>query len=259
MQLGSYPQRAQQFQPQPFGLVEGVENVALKRLKAAFGPKLQRRRLAGRSDALLVGLFGFPRQAGRDHENLRLHSQQLERVFGHESAYPGYVGLVEDIDLVDDDHDLLAPGADALHEQALALRERTVGAGDEKDQVGARHEVLGDLLVTLDHRVGAGCIHDIDLPQPFDGCGDHLHVGLDQRTADLIAMAQEVNANGRRRGAFLKQLLPEQRVDERRLAGVELAHDHQQKELVELPARLIQPRRVLPAGLEACQVVTKLL
>ncbi len=63
--------------------------------------------------------------------------------------------LVEDVDLVDDDDDLLAPAADLLEERALGLGERPVGGGHEQHQVGARHELGGDPLVLADDRVGA--------------------------------------------------------------------------------------------------------
>jgi hypothetical protein len=71
----------------------------------------------------------------------------------------------EDVDLVDDQHDLLAPRPDLLEELPLALGERAVGGGDEEDQVGARHEVAGQLLVAPHHRVGAGRVDDVQLAQ----------------------------------------------------------------------------------------------
>ena len=69
----------------------------------------------------------------------------------------------QQIDLVDDDDDLLAPVPDRRHECPLALGERAVGGGDEEDQVGARHELLGELLVLADDGVGARGIDDRDL------------------------------------------------------------------------------------------------
>jgi hypothetical protein len=53
-------------------------------------------------------------------------------------------------------------------------------------------------------------------------------------------------------------VLPGQRVDERALAGVELADHHEQKELVELTDRRGQRRLILGAGAEARQRVTQL-
>ena len=71
--------------------------------------------------------------------------------------------VAQQVDLVDDDDDLLAPVPDRLHELPLALGERAVGGGDEEDQIGAGHELLGELLVLADDRVGAGGVDDGDL------------------------------------------------------------------------------------------------
>ena len=71
--------------------------------------------------------------------------------------------VAQEIDLVDDYDDLLAPVPDRLHERPLALSEWAVGGGDEEDHVRARHELLGQLLVLADDRVGARCIDDRDL------------------------------------------------------------------------------------------------
>ena len=51
---------------------------------------------------------------------------------------------------------------------------------------------------------------------------------------------QKVDLGGRRRDAFGEEFAAEERVDQRRLAGVELADDDEQKELVELTKRLGQ-------------------
>ena len=60
----------------------------------------------------------------------------------------------------------------------------------------------------------------------------------DARAQDLgrgrVAVADEVNLRGRRRHAFVEDRAAEQRVDERALAGVELADDDEEEELVEL-------------------------
>ena len=69
----------------------------------------------------------------------------------------------DQVDLVDHDRDLLAPLADVRHELALALGERAVGGGDEEDQVGAGHELLGQRLVLADDGVRAGGVDERDL------------------------------------------------------------------------------------------------
>ena len=46
---------------------------------------------------------------------------------------------------------------------ALGLGERPVGGRDEEDQIRARHELGGDLLVLADDGVGAGRVDDVDV------------------------------------------------------------------------------------------------
>ena len=57
---------------------------------------------------------------------------------------------------------------------ALAFGERAVGRGDEEHQVGAGHEIAGQLLVLADDGVGAGRVHDGDLAEELgrDGALD---------------------------------------------------------------------------------------
>ena len=57
-------------------------------------------------------------------------------------------------------------------------------------------------------------------------------------------VADEVDLRRRRRDAFVERRAAEQRVDERALAGVELADDDQEEQLVELAHRLGERGRV---------------
>jgi hypothetical protein len=50
------------------------------------------------------------------------------------------VGL-QNIDFIDDKNDFLAPGADVLKKEFFTFRERAICGGDEKHQVGTRHEL----------------------------------------------------------------------------------------------------------------------
>ena len=79
---------------------------------------------------------------------------------------------VDEVPLVDDEHDLLAPVADALEKQPLGLGERAVDRGDEQHQVGARHEVRRERLVLADDGVGARRVDDVDVAEELDGRGD---------------------------------------------------------------------------------------
>ena len=74
---------------------------------------------------------------------------------------------------------------------------------------------------------------------------------LADRALERLAVLQDVDLRRRRRHAFLGDLAADERVDEGALAGVELADDHQEEELVELGDRglerlLVLPRRVEP-------------
>ena len=70
-------------------------------------------------------------------------------------------------------------------------------------------------------------------------------------TVERVAVLQHVDLRGRRRDAFFDDTRASQRVDERALAGIELADDDEQEKLVELLNRAIQGRLVLGRGAEA--------
>ncbi len=158
-----------------------------------------------------------------------------------------------DVDLVDHDHDLLPPVADALEEGALALGERAVGRGDEEHQVRARHELAGDRLVLAMDGVGARGIDDVDVLEQLDRGGDDVERRLQGRAGDRGAVFDDVDVGGGGGDPLLQDLAPQQRVDEGALAGVELAGDDEQEELVELQRRPLEGRLVLRRGVEARQ------
>ncbi len=75
-----------------------------------------------------------------------------------------------------------------------------------------------------------------------------------RRLADLplerLAVLQHVDLRRRRRHAFLGDLAADQRVDEGALAGVELADDHQEEQLVELGDGRLERLLMLAGGVE---------
>src|SRR5690606_21240919 len=75
------------------------------------------------------------------------------------------LGATENVDLVHDQHDLLAPGADLLEKLTLAFSEGPIGRGHEKDEIGAGNEVSGELFMTPNDGVGPRRIDDVQLPQ----------------------------------------------------------------------------------------------
>ena len=105
------PERARQLEPEPALLVERVVEEALERLEAAGRPQ---RRLA---------LLRAARQPRADRKDRRPRAEHaLGRVADKRQHFVELAGPLEDVDLVDDDHDLLAPGADRFDEHALRSR-----------------------------------------------------------------------------------------------------------------------------------------
>jgi hypothetical protein len=86
-------------------------------------------------------------------------------------------------------------------------------------------------------------VHDAHLAEDPDGQGDLLVAAPRRRSRALLSVLQELDPGGGRGDPFLEDLLPEESVDHGALAGVELAHHHQQEELVELGDRA--PERLL--------------
>ena len=121
-----------------------------------------------------------------------------------------------------------------MEEGALRLAEWPVRAGDEENEVAAGHEVLGQLLVLADDGVGAGRVDQIDFLQPGDGQAAHGHTLISARLLGGIAVADQNQFTGGGHDAFGQKFLPQQRVDDRALAGVEFTHHHHQEKLFEL-------------------------
>ena len=95
-----------------------------------------------------------------------------------------------------------------------------------------------------DDRVGARRVDDVDVLEEVDGRGDNADAGAQHFGRRRRAVADEVNLRRRRGDALVEDLAAEQRVDERALAGVELADDDEEEQLVELPDRLGERRGV---------------
>ena len=213
-----------------------------QRLEAAGGPD---RRLAA---------FGAKRQLRADEEDLGLETQQRPRVVGHERSNLRHLPRAfENVALVDDDDDLLAPAANLLHEPALGLGERAIGGRHEEDEVGARDELRRHRLVLADDGVGPGRVDDADFAKELDRRLDDQQVGLADRLLGALAVLEHGDDGSRRRDAFLHQRLADERVDERALAGVELADDDQQEQLVELRDGLVERFLLVGAGVDPRQ------
>ncbi len=95
-----------------------------------------------------------------------------------------------------------------------------------------------------DHGIGARRVHDAELAQQLGGMGALEQIRLQRPLGDLGAVAQQVDAVGGGGDPLGKHALAEQGIDETRLAGVELAGDHQQEQPGELLGRLLEPLEV---------------
>ena len=82
---------------------------------------------------------------------------------------------------------------------------------------------------------------------------DDEQVGLADGLLGKVAVLEHGNDGGRRRHALLHQRLADQRVDERALAGVELADHDEQEQLVELGDGLIEGLLLIVGGVDARQ------
>ena len=111
-----------------------------------------------------------------------------------------------------------------------------------------------------DDRVGARGVDDVDVAQQLDRRGHDVQSLCVGALSDRRAVLEHLNLSGRRRDAFLQNRLAHQCVDERALAGVEFADDHDEEQLVELPDRRCRarPGRPLPRRTaSACRAASR--
>ena len=137
-------------------------------------------RLAAHTDG--IALLRAQRQTRADRKDLGAEPEQPARVVGDERANLLDLRLrFENVDLVDDDDDLLAPAADLLEKRALGFGEGPIGRRHEQDQVGSRYELGRDRFVLADDGVGARRVDDVDLAEDLGRCGDDVQRGLRAR------------------------------------------------------------------------------
>ena len=240
-------ERIRQLQPQSLALVEPPVHVALKGLEPAGHPH---RRLAE---------LGAKRLTRTDREDLRRRAEQLAGMLGDEGHHRRQLGVrLEQIDLVEDDDDLLAPLPNRRQELAFALSKRPIGRGDEQHQVRSRQEIRGDRLVLADHRVSAGRVHYMDVAQKLHWGRNRVQMrrALDPR--GLGSVLEQVHLRRGRRDPFGQHAAAEQRVDECTLARIELPDDDDEEQLVELLHRSAEGVEALVRGSQADEHVAEL-
>ena len=186
--------------------------------------------------ALLARAQSLPRGERKD---LRLDPQGLPGLLAHErDDLRPVLRRLQEVGLVEDEHDLLAPLPDRLEKGPLALGVGTVGRGDEEHEVGPRKEVPGERLVLAQDRVRARRVHDRQRPQGVGGSGRLLDAVGARRPGHFAPVPEDPHPRGGRRHPLFEDAGAEERVDERALARVELPHHHEQEGEGELLARV---------------------
>ena len=154
------------------------------------------------------------------------------------------LGRLAQIGLLQDEDDVLQPFLlHQIEQRPGGLRPRISHRENEQHEIGAGDETLGDRLMLRHHRVGAGSIDDVEVPQK----GDRL-IALGQLRRDfdgslLRAVAEDVNAIGRGQDVHLGKLLSEKRVQEGRLSRLHFADDDEEQRLPNVLEQAVQECR----------------
>ncbi len=104
-----------------------------------------------------------------------------------------------------------------------------------------------------DDGVGPGRIHDVQFFEQRQGIGVNGKALIHDLLGGPLAPLDQGYPRSSGCGAFFQDLLPQQGVDQRALARVELPDDHQQKQLVKLQDRLLKRVKGLARYFQAGQ------
>ena len=235
-------ERIEQLQLHASGRIERVANVLFERFEPARRPHRR------------VALLCPQRQPRAHREDLGTEPEQRPGAVAHERRHLLDLALpFENVDLVDDDDDFLAPAPDLFEERPLGLGERAIGGRHEQHEIRARHELGGDRLVLTHDRVGPRGVDDVDLAEQRRRRGDDAKRRAADLLLDSLAVLEDVDLRGRRRDSFERHSAAHDRIDECALAGVELSDDDEEEQLVELLDRLLQRLLLVGSGIEADQ------
>ena len=152
----AHAERVSQLEADAAFLIQRFEDIGLYLVKSTGVPQ-------GRTFPAIVGQLSPERQPRRNSKDLGCEAQQGQGVLLDELDDLGYLLIFEEVDLVQDNDDLFAPFANALHEGPLTLRKGAVCGRDKDHQIAARHKLLGQLLMATDDGICAGRIYDVDL------------------------------------------------------------------------------------------------
>jgi hypothetical protein len=96
-----------------------------------------------------------------------------------------------------------------------------------------------------DDRVGAWCIHDVDLAEYISRVGAFQQVRLPQLLGDLRSVPKDVDAIGGGSDSLGQYSLTQERVDEAGFARIELAGHDQEKQTAQLLPCLLKPAQIV--------------
>jgi len=118
--------------------------------------------------------------------------------------------------------------------------ERLEQAGDEEDEIGARHEAPREILLHALQGVRARRVHDLEVAQYIQRVVEEEPMVANCLGRLDVAEAEDGDLARGGQVAHGEHFIAQQRVDERALAAVVLADDHEQEELVHLVDELCE-------------------
>ena len=242
-EIHAYSHRILQLEPQAAFLVQCAADIIFQCSEAALIPQIRLTCLSAQG------------QSGADGKGFRRDAKQAAGILLDE-RFDGVkvIFIFEDVDFVDDEDDFLTPIPNAFKEQALAFGEWAVDGGHKQNQVRAGNELGSDGLVRTDDGVGAGSVYDADLAEPFHRQAQDVLALVDHFAALSRAVTQQVDLGRGGCDAFLEQPFAKESIDESALAGIELAHDNQQEQVIQLCDRFSQRLLVFGSGIVFDQV-----
>ena len=113
-------------------------------------------------------------------------------------------------------------------------------AGDEEDEIGSRHEAPREILLHTLQGVRARRVHDLEVAQHVQWVVEERPVVANGFGRLDIAEAEDGDLARGGQIAHVEHFVAKQGVDERALAAVVLADDHEQEELVHLVHELCE-------------------
>ncbi len=189
-------QRIVEFQLQAGCIIERGSDVSIQVVEAAgFAQSLALIRVRFWKRALC--------QPGWNREKLRRIAQDVCSMFENKGLYFAQGGIIfDDIRLVEDEDNFLAPGENPLEELAFAFRHGMIGWSGEQDQVTAGDIFICQAFVMADDSIGAGRIDNIELLEERQWIGVDRKVFVNRLLRNLLPPFDQGHARGGGCGAL---------------------------------------------------------